>query len=213
MRATVILAFLLCLVFGSAPLLAYGDDKANAGAFADELGHKALAVISDSKLSKQAKLSKLETLFQQNVDIDWIGKFVLGRFWRGATESQKQQYLVNYKKFLIRHYTSNLTEFTNADFQVTKVTPEDQGAPANQGGFVVSMRIKRPEAEDTLVDYTVRKADGGFKVYDIIVEGVSMITTQRSEFASVASQQGVDYLIAQLERRSQPGSAGDAAQQ
>jgi phospholipid transport system substrate-binding protein len=173
------------------------DDKADANAFADDLGHKALAVILDKSLSKDAKRTRLETLFQENVDIDWIGKFVLGRFWRSATEQQKHDYLTNYKTFLIKHYTSNLSEFTDANFEVVKVVPEERG------GNVVTLHLKRANAEDTVVNYTVRKkADGKLNVYDIVVEGVSMITTQRSEFSSVVSQKGLDYLIAELGNRS-----------
>lgn len=181
----------------SAATFSWADDKGDAEAFANELGHKALAVITDTSLSKLEKRSQLEVLFEQNVDIDWIGRFVLGRYWRGASDQQKQDYLAHYKTFLIKHYTSNLTEFTDANFVVTKVEPEERG------GNVVTMRLKRPKSEDTIVSYTVRKkASGELGVYDIVVEGVSMITTQRSEFSSVASQKGLDYLIAQLAERS-----------
>lgn len=195
--ATFCLAFLFHL---ATP--AQADDKADATAFANDLGHKALAVIVDGSLSKEAKQTQLEQLFQENVDIDWIGKFVLGRYWREASTEQQQAYLTNYKAFLIKHYTSNLSEFTDANFDVTKVEPSERG------GQVVTMHLKRPNAEDTIVNYTVRrKDDGKFNVYDITVEGVSMITTQRSEFNSVASQKGVDYLISELGRRSQQEDA------
>lgn len=188
-------ALLLCVPFTQA----LADDKAEASKFANELGHQALKVITDKSLAKDAKRVRLEALFEENVDIDWIGKFVLGRYWRGASDQQRQDYLANYKTFLIKHYTSNLTEFTDANFEVTKVTPEDRG------GNTVTMHLKRPGAEDTIVNYTVRKNEKGkLNVYDIIVEGVSMITTQRSEFNSVASGKGVDYLIAELGKRSQP---------
>jgi phospholipid transport system substrate-binding protein len=189
------IALILCLAFISTPVLA--DDKEDAGTFANDLGHKALAIISDKSSSKEDVRSKLEALFQQNVDIDWIGKFVLGRYWRDATDEQKEKYLANYKTFLISHYTSNFSEFSNANFQVTKTVPEERG------GYTVTMRIKRPNAEDVVVDYTIRKKEGdSLRVYDIVVEGVSMITTQRSEFSSVASQKGLDYLIEQLAERS-----------
>jgi len=188
--------FLLCLS-STLPLPVMAEEKDDASAFANDLGHQALGIITDTSVPKQEKRARLEALFQKNVDIDWIGKFVLGRNWRDATEDQQKRYLENYKAFLIKHYTSNLTEFTDANFQVTKVTPEDTG------GNVVTMRMKRPNAEDVIVDYTIRKKDGdGLKVYDITVEGVSLITTQRSEFASVVSQKGIDYLIDQLAARS-----------
>jgi len=192
--------FFLCLTLAtSAPALA--DDKDAASAFANDLGHKALGIISDGSLTKEDKQSKLEVLFEQNVDIDWIGKFVLGRHWRSASDEQKKAYLDSYRTFTIKHYTSNLSDFTNTNFEVTKVRPD------SNGGYVVTMRIKRPQAEDIVAEYTIRQKNGdGLKVYDIIVEGVSMITTQRDEFGSVVSQKGLDYLISQLKRRSQNDS-------
>jgi phospholipid transport system substrate-binding protein len=189
--------FVLCWTIATAPL-AHAVDKDAASTFANDLGHKALAVISDNGLSKNDQQAKLEKLFSANVDIDWIGKFVLGRNWRAATDEQKQAYLANYRLFTIRHYTSNLSDFTNSNFEVTKVRPDDNG------GYVVTMRIKRPQAEDVVAEYTIREKEGdGLKVYDIAVEGVSMITTQRSEFSSVVSQKGLDYLITQLKQRAE----------
>ncbi len=194
--------FALCLVSGfSLPASAddadsSADSKKQASDFANSLGHKALDVITSSA-SKEDKQSKLEELFVENVDIEAIAKFVLGRNWKVATDEQKTAYLENYKTFIIAHYTSNLTEFTDANFEVTKVTADDRG------GNVVTMHLKRPNADDVVVDYTVRKgSDGALKVYDITVEGVSMITTQRSEFSSVVSQHNLDYLISQLAERS-----------
>lgn len=176
---------------------AYADVKRDASEFVDEIGRNALAVMEDGEKTKEEKTTELESLFEKTVDIDAIGKFVLGRNWRIATEEQKKNYLETYRTFLIKHYTSNLSEFSNVNFKVTKVLPEDSG------GSVVTMRITRPKAEDIVVDYTIRKkADDGLKVYDITIEGVSMITTQRSEFSSVVEQKGIDYLIAQLAEKS-----------
>ncbi len=190
-----------CLSLGVSP--ARADEKADAGAFANDLGHKALAIITNATDSKDVKQQKLETLFQQNVDIDWIGKFVLGRFWRNATADQQSRYLANYRAFLVKHYTSNLSDYTDANFQVSRVSA------GTNNDDIVRMNIKRPGADDIVMDYTVRPGDGGgMKVSDITVEGVSLITTQRSEFNSVVSQHGLEYLIAELARRSKtdPGA-------
>ena len=173
------------------------DEKNVAIEFVNSLGKKALAVISGQG-SKQEKNHELESLFSQSVDIDWIAKFALGRYYRSASDDQKKQFMMNYRSFIIAHYTSNFAEFTDVNYQVTKASVADDG------GYVVTMRIKRPEAEDIIVDYSVKKdATNALKVYDITVEGISMITTQRSEFNSVIQQNGLDYLISQLAARAQ----------
>lgn len=189
--------FLVWLSFGLSST-ASADDKQDASAFANQLGHEALSIISNTSLSKEAKQGKLEALFSQNVDIDGIGKFVLGRYWRSASDAQKQSYLTNYRAFTIKHYTANIADFTDTNFEVTRVRPDDRG------GNVVTMHIKRPQAEDVVTEFDVRpQAGDGLKVYDITVEGVSMLTTQRSEFNSVVENKGLDYLIGQLKERSQ----------
>ena len=190
--------FAVVLLCVGASFAVHADDKQDATAFANDLGHKSLAVITDTGASKSDRQARLEELFQHSVDIDWIGQFVLGRYWRTATDEQKKRYIESYRAFTIKHYTANLSDFTNANFEVAKVRSDERG------GNIVSMRIKRPNAEDVLTDFDVRpQAGDGLKVYDIIVEGVSMITTQRSEFSSVVSQKGLDYLISQLQQRAQ----------
>lgn len=180
---------------------ARADMATDAGAYVSGLANQTLAIISDTHTSKPQRQAKLNRLFADNVDFPWVGRFVMGRYWREATDSQKARYLKEYQKFLILHYTSRFTEYTSGDFKVTG--SEDDG----NGEFTVSMRIKPGDqnGQPILVDYRVRREDAGFKVFDVIVEGVSMITTQRSEFASVISQGGIDYLIRQLAARSSSG--------
>ena len=176
---------------------ANASDKEEASKFVGEIGKQAVSILSNNDSSKDEKTTALQSMFENTVDIEWIGKFVLGRGWRTATDAQKQSYMNNYKSFLIKHYTANLSEFSSVDFKITRITPDDNG------GNIVTMKIQRPNQEDIVVDYTIRKKpNDGLKVYDITIEGVSMITTQRSEFASVVEQNGIDYLIAQLAERS-----------
>ena len=79
-------ALIVCVACASA---AHADDKQAASQFANDLGHKALSIITGGE-SKDAKQQKLEELFAQNVDIDWIGTFVLGRYWKTATDDQEE---------------------------------------------------------------------------------------------------------------------------
>lgn len=195
-RLLLTLLTLVCGMFSLSVSAADNDGRAEYSSFVNNLGKQALAVITGNG-SKEQKNQELEKLFSQNVDIDWIGRFVLGRYFKTATDEQKQLYMNNYRNFIVTHYTSNFSEFTDANFEVTRVTGADDG------GHIVTMRIKRPQAEDIIVDYSVKKdAAGGLKVYDITVEGVSMITTQRSDFNAVIQEKGLDYLISQLARRA-----------
>lgn len=177
------------------PAHAASDNAASK--YVESLGNQAIAIIADAKLTKPQKQAKLETIFSTNVDIPWVGKFVMGRFWKQATPEQQKNYLKEYQKFVITHYASRFAEYSGGKFNITGT--KDDG----NGEFTVSMQmIGDKGAEPVLVDYRVRSAGGSFKVFDVIVEGVSMITTQRSEFGAVLSDKGVDYLINKLATKS-----------
>src|SRR6185312_2833088 len=106
------------------------------------------------------------------------------------------------QKFLTLHYTTRFTEYTSGDFKVTG--SRDDG----NNEFTVSMQIQSEDkqSDPILVDYRIRKnGDGSLKIFDVIVEGVSMITTQRSEFAAVITNHNIDYLINMLETKSRTG--------
>lgn len=184
-----------CLV--SAPARASTPQEAQH--YAQGLGNQALAIIANNERAKEQKRAQLERLFSQSVDIPWIGRFVMGRFWRQATQEQKNRYLRQYEKFLLRHYTERFADYSGGSFTITGVKAEEKDE------FTVSMTIQsdEPQGEPVLVDYRLRHEAAGFKIFDIIVEGVSMIATQRSEFSSVAGNRGIDYLIDKL------GSMGD----
>lgn len=156
---------------------------------------KDVYAVLDAPLDDGAKQVKLEEMFRNTVDTDWLGRFVLGVEWRRIDPDKQKQYLSLYRDFLVKNYTSRFREYTGETFDVTEV--RDEGS----GEYTVSTRINRPGKENVNVDYRVRAAGKGYKVFDIIVEGVSLLTTQRAEFTSIVSRKGIDYLIEQIDAR------------
>lgn len=168
-----------------------------AQAFIDRIAGDVLKIVQDEAIDAECKTLKLQKLFADTVDIDWMGKFVLGRHYRTAEDEQKIAYLNAYKPFIIQNYVTRLTKYTGQTYEITGTK---QGA---DGDNLVSMKLLDPNGPPVLVDYRVRdeKAEG-LKVIDIIVEGVSLITTQRSEFNSVVTNKGLDFLIQALEKKA-----------
>lgn len=190
------------LCFGMAGPSAQAAASDDAAKYIQGIGTTALSVITDKANSKQQKQAKLQKIFAESVDFKWVGRFVLGRHWRQATESQRARYLAEYQKFLLLHYTSRFTDYTSGSFKVLSV--RDDG----DDEFTVATQMQSVEVsnnEPVMVDYRVRKEARSFKIFDVIVEGVSLLTTQRSEFSSVINNKGLDYLINQLATKS----AGD----
>jgi phospholipid transport system substrate-binding protein len=186
----------LALLVQAAPARAASSTEASA--YIQNLGDSALQIISNKKSSREQKQAALEKIFAGNVDFPWVGRFVLGRYWREASEAQKARYQEHYKKFLILHYTSRFSDYTGGTFKVTSV--RDDG----DNEYTVGMQLHADDAssDPVFIEYRVRKEEKSFKIFDVIVEGVSMLTTQRSEFASVITNKGLDYLIDQLASKS-----------
>lgn len=193
---------MVCCMLVALPFAASNASAASADdarQHVDSVGKKVLEVVNGSAAEAQ-KQQQLRQLFTDNVDIDWMGRFVLGAAWSKATEDQRTRYLQAYREYLLARYTTNFADYAGSNYTITGAKNESEGQ------FTVSMQVKSPNAsqQDTLAGYRVRAADGGgLKIVDIIIEGVSLITTQRSEFASVVQKDGMDKLITQLQGKTQ----------
>lgn len=201
MRHLAALATVVCMSGLLFSIPAAEASSADAEKYINNIAKQALNTISNAKLSKTQKQASLDKLFRSSVDMKWVARFVMGRFWRQATDDQKSRYVKEYEKFLLHHYTSRFTDYTSGSFTLTGT--RDDG----EHEYTVSMELSgngKKNEPPVLVDYRVREEDGGFKIFDVIVEGVSLITTQRSEFAAVITQHDIEYLITQLKNRSLP---------
>lgn len=196
--------FAVAIAFAAALFIAVPQAKAagadDATKYIEGVAKQALTIISNAKNNKEQKKAALDRLFKNSVDIPWVGRFVLGQFWRKATEDQKSRYLREYEKFLITHYTSRFADYTSGTFTMTGT--QDDG----ENEYTVGMELKGDKKNDppVIVEYRVRRDGGNFKIFDVIVEGVSLITTQRSEFTAVVNQHDIDHLITQLKNKAIP---------
>ena len=204
---------MLCLVAATglltmaptAPVVAATGNGASQ--YVQNIGTQALTVISDTSLNKEQKQAKLEAVFSTSVDFSWVGRFVMGRYWKQATDDQKARYLTEYQKFLLLNYTSRFANDSSGSFKVT--ASRDDG----DGEFTVSTQMQAGDSSDEpiLVDYRIHNVAGSYKIFDVVVEGVSLLTTQRTEFSSVITNQGIDYLINQLVAKSSTATQKAAA--
>lgn len=197
MRQFAFLALAMLALF-LAPASSHAATEQDARQIVEKVGNEALAIIGSQELSKAQKQERLEHLLAGEVDIPWIGRFVLGRYWRGVAEEDRARYLEAYQRFLLSNYTSRFADYTGGSFRIISATNE------GDEGFTVNMEIDTLEQKGMLVDYRLHTTpEGALKIYDVIVEGVSLITTQRAEFASVVGQGGLDSLISQLNQKAE----------
>ena len=172
-----------------------------------ELVHKTaddvLAVLKSDDSIRQDK-EKIYQLAEEkilpNFDLDRISMLVLGKAWRKINEDQQQQFKSEFKTMLLRTYAVALGKYKDQqiDFKPMRMEPTDKQA-------TVKTQIIQDGAQPISVDYTLAKKDDQWKVFDIVIEGVSLVTNYRSQFASEIKNNGIDSLISKLAEKNNKG--------
>jgi phospholipid transport system substrate-binding protein len=188
---TLLLSFLLVITVTTS---AYAGSSDGAKSFIQKVGDKTLEVVARKDLNDKQKEAELARLFLQAVDTERMGRFVLGKYWRVATPEQKKAYSELYRKFLVGSYVPRFRDYTDQTFSI-------DGARAEDKEFVVQTSIINRNEPAVKVDYRLYHTGSKYLIVDIVAEGVSLTTTQRSEFGSFISQQGLDAFLKQLESR------------
>ncbi len=187
-------------------LFAYASSAADlplneAGRFVKALGDDAVTVLSTEEVGSAQRNARYRELLRRGFAIDIIARFVLGRYWRAASEAQRRAYLGLFREYVLDVYSARLDRYAGETFEILKEQPLDEK------DTIVSTEIRTPDEAPIRVDYRVRALADGHKVIDVFVEGVSLITTQRAEFASIINRQGIDGLLELLRERTSPGLA------
>ncbi|WP_162084701.1 MlaC/ttg2D family ABC transporter substrate-binding protein [Sulfuriferula nivalis] len=131
-------------------------------------------------------------------DFNQMTMLAVGRYWRQATPVQQQSLIKEFRTLLVRTYANALAEFNN---QVIEFKPFNMAANATDA--TVQTQVKQPGAQPIPIDYSMEKTDAGWKVYDVSIDGVSLVTNYRSSFATEIRNSGIDGLIHTLAGRNQ----------
>ncbi len=162
------------------------------------LGGEAIEILLDETRTDEQRIEGFRDLMAERFDLPLISRYVLGSHWRRATPEQRDEYSTLFEKFLVSTYASRLGEYGGEILEVKSARQE------GKKDTIVSTRIGKKGGPLVRVDWRVRKMDHGYKVVDVIIEGVSMVITQRDEFASVIRRAGgnVEGLLAKLRDKS-----------
>jgi phospholipid transport system substrate-binding protein len=168
---------------------------ASAQEFIQKLGDRALSILEQG-VPAQRKLDELKRLLDQSTDLELIARLVMGRYWRQASEAQRQEYVRLFTDLVMQTMAERLSWYNGQTFQIL----EDR--KVDERDSVVSTRINRPGGQPPIfVDWRVRRSDSRYLLIDIIAEGVSLVVTQRSETAEFISRNGVDGFLAEMRDR------------
>ncbi len=168
----------------------------DAALFINQLGNQAIDTLRATNLTLDQRQARFRGLLSQGFDLHFIGRFVLGRYWRGATPDQRNDYIALYGEYLLQTYSARLGGYSGETLTVIGTRM------VNDKDFVVSTNLTRPSGPAIAADWRVRVIDGQYRIIDIMVEGISMAVTQRSEFASVVQRDGIDGLLTILRART-----------
>ena len=177
-------------------------NPADAVAFMNQLWDRAVEVLN-KKSDPALRQERFRQLFHADFDCPGIARFVLGRYWRDASEEEQKDFVKLFEEYVVFVYTARLSNFGGQDFKI-------RGSRSDGDGVMVSTDVFSPGGSSPLkIDWRLVSDNGTYKINDVIVEGVSMLVTQRSEFASVVQRNGgqVRGLLAMMREKTASASA------
>jgi phospholipid transport system substrate-binding protein len=188
---------LLLAGLGAFAAPARADDP--AAAVVEKTTSGVIAILVDKSLSTDEKRKRVEAVVLQSVDFETLSKLVLARNWTKFTDAQRTEFMDLFRNHLSMTYGRNVESYKNEKVQIT-------GARAETGGdSTVKTKIVRGGSNDILVDYRLRQRDGTWKIIDVVIEGVSLVSNFRSQFQDVVSSGGPERLLALLREKNAKG--------
>jgi phospholipid transport system substrate-binding protein len=190
-----LIAFLAALL----PALALAQEAPDAlvKRIADEL----VAIIKSDKDLQAGNSRKVVELAEQKVlphfDFSRMTRLAVGRNWAQASDAQKEQLTKEFRTLLVRTYSTSLSQYRNQTIEVkpSKVAAQDTEA-------TVRTAVLQQGGPPIPIDYSMEKTDSGWKVYDVIIDGASLVTTYRGSFNDQIQKGGIDGLVKTLQARN-----------
>jgi len=160
------------------------SDPSRATSFVQATGQELTVAINEPGLSPDARRQKVGAVLRRAVDVDGVGRFILGRYWRTATPAEQQDYSKLFDEWLIRNLSARFGEYQGVRFTLgrTQARAEED--------VLVNTVIERPGSASFSLDWRVAETPSGPRIVDVIAEGTSLRLTQRSEYGAVMQRNG-----------------------
>jgi phospholipid transport system substrate-binding protein len=217
MRKVFVCLSLLGLLWALAP--AHAEGEAGPGAATDVLApdvlvksvsDDVLGIVRSDKDLQAGNNAKLSVLVQDKIiphfDFGRMAALSVGLAWRKASPEQRAQLTHEFQALLVRTYSSGLAAYRNqvVEYKPLRMNPSDTEV-------VVRSEIRQSGAQPVTIDYRMEKLPRGWKVFDVAIGGVSLVTTYRDSFSQEVRDNGIDALIRQLAEKNQQLAQGQSA--
>ena len=162
--------------------------------FIKNMGNQSQEILNNPKLSEQQKETEYRKFTENIVDSNWVARFILGNHWKELTNNQRTEFQTLYKEYLLENYMPKLKDY-NKDLEVNKIVKQKDTV------YMVYTITKDTNDRDINVNFRVIVKNNNLYITDIIPEGISFISSQRSDINSALSQNGYEKFIEQLKQK------------
>lgn len=188
--------FLFLVIFSAPAFADINTEKAED--FVKKVTAQGIEELINTDVPEAEKKARFTKLFNEDLDLDFIGKFVLGRYWKMSGKEQQKRFIDVYRKLNIQTWSARFGEFKGKKFEfigVEKSKSKDQA--------FVNTQVPMKEGNPAIVRWRVKETNGQMKIVDIIIENVSLAQTARSEYTAYInkSPDGVEGLIKNLQSK------------
>ncbi len=178
---------------------------------AREVTDKIVVLLKANKNVYTKDHKKLYAMVDENVlpnfDFRAMSRTVLGRYWRTANEEQRTRFTAEFRDLLVRTYATALLKYNDEKivYLTFRLSPDDRTT-------TVKSEVRRTDGGPPIaINYSFYRTDAGWKVYDVTIEGASLVTTYQSTYAERVQREGLDALIASLARDNKAAAEGKTA--
>ncbi len=198
------LLILATLVVGMNVQLAWSQESPDA--LVRKNTTEILAALKADKDLAAGNQKKIEKLADEKIlplfNFVRMTQLAVGRNWKDASDAQKKSLIDEFRTLLVRTYSTSLTQFRN---QTIDVKPTKMAAGDTE--VVVKTQVIQPGGQPIPIDYSLEKSGDSWKVYDVLIDGVSLVTNYRSSFNTEIQKSGIDGLIKTLSDRNSKNAA------
>ncbi|CCQ72521.1 phospholipid-binding protein MlaC [Magnetospira sp. QH-2] len=154
--------------------------------FIEAMAQRAIDTLTDQEVSRPDRIKAFREILKDNFAVEAIGRYVLSRYWNRATPEEKAEYLSLFEDLIVATYVDRFAEYAGEQLNIVGTEALDE-----RDNMVHSLIEQAGSSQPVRVDWRVRDSgNGSQRIYDVMVNGVSMALTQRSEFGSVIAANG-----------------------
>ena len=194
-RATALLLAALALLFG-APLAAVEKPATDAQRVIEETVTSVLGILRDGSKTDAQRRQEIEALAQERFDFRTMSRLVLARNWKRLSKQEQGEFVVEFTEYLANDYGNRIERYEQEKVEVLGEQPEPRG------DVTVKTKIVGGENNGALVDYRMRKGDDGWKIIDVVIEGISMVANFRDQFRDVMGREGPSAILGKLREKN-----------